>query len=156
MLGDFCFEGETVIHGLLLGEDPRSTAEQGFRSKWGRRISEPTVEEVRVQGIGLGLTCKNLKMSWNTGNSGTTSTRLDARDEASHPGKFFMVTGDRSIWIRPMSCVVASLQQMGVQIWGAQTTICWQPLAIQGQNSQNRIHYQSPIALPKPNRVHLC
>lgn len=45
-------EGETIIHGLLLGEDPRSTAEC-FRAM-GATTSELNAEEVRVNGIGLG------------------------------------------------------------------------------------------------------
>ncbi|MCY7324368.1 MAG: 3-phosphoshikimate 1-carboxyvinyltransferase, partial [Phormidesmis sp. CAN_BIN36] len=51
MLGALA-EGETIIHGLLLGEDPRSTAEC-FRAM-GATISALNAEEVRVKGIGLG------------------------------------------------------------------------------------------------------
>lgn len=133
-------EGETIIHGLLLGEDPRSTAEC-FRAM-GAAISELNAEEVRVDGIGLG----NLRESedvLNTGNSGTT-TRLMLGILASHPGKFFTVTGDRSIRSRPMSRVVKPLQQMGAQIWGRNENSL-APLAIQGQ-ALKPIHYHSPIA----------
>src|SRR4028118_1342167 len=51
MLGAIA-QGETTIKGLLLGEDPRSTA-ACFRAL-GADISELNTEEVRVRGIGLG------------------------------------------------------------------------------------------------------
>lgn len=133
-------EGETIIHGLLLGEDPRSTAEC-FRAM-GAAISELNAEEVRVDGIGLG-NLREPEDVLNTGNSGTT-TRLMLGILASHPGKFFTVTGDRSIRSRPMSRVVKPLQQMGAQIWGRNEN-SRAPLAIQGQ-ALKPIHYHSPIA----------
>lgn len=133
-------EGETIIHGLLLGEDPRSTAEC-FRAM-GAAISELNAEEVRVNGIGLG-NLREPEDVLNTGNSGTT-TRLMLGILASHPGKFFTVTGDRSIRSRPMSRVVKPLQQMGAQIWGRNENSL-APLAIQGQ-ALKPIHYHSPIA----------
>ena len=139
MLGALA-EGETIIHGLLLGEDPRSTAEC-FRAM-GAAISELNVEEVRVKGIGLG-NLQEPEDVLNTGNSGTT-TRLMLGILASHPGKFFTVTGDRSIRSRPMSRVVKPLQQMGAQIWGRNENSL-APLAIQGQ-ALKPIHYHSPIA----------
>jgi len=139
MLGALA-EGETVIHGLLLGEDPRSTA-ACFRAM-GATISELNAEEVRVKGIGLG-NLQEPEDILNTGNSGTT-TRLMLGILASHPGKFFTVTGDRSIRSRPMSRVVKPLQQMGAQIWGRNNNSL-APLAIQGQNLKP-IHYHSPIA----------
>ncbi|PSB21623.1 3-phosphoshikimate 1-carboxyvinyltransferase [Phormidesmis priestleyi ULC007] len=139
MLGALA-EGETIIHGLLLGEDPRSTAEC-FRAM-GATISKLNAEEVRVNGIGLG-NLQEPEDVLNTGNSGTT-TRLMLGILASHPGKFFTVTGDRSIRSRPMSRVVKPLQQMGAQIWGRNENSL-APLAIQGQ-ALKPIHYHSPIA----------
>ena len=139
MLGALA-EGETIIHGLLLGEDPRSTAEC-FRAM-GAAISDLNAEEVRVKGIGLG-NLQEPEDVLNTGNSGTT-TRLMLGILASHPGKFFTVTGDRSIRSRPMSRVVKPLQQMGAQIWGRDSNSL-APLAIQGQ-ALKPIHYYSPIA----------
>ncbi len=139
MLGALA-DGETVIHGLLLGEDPRSTA-ACFRAM-GATISELNSTEVRVQGIGLG----NLQEPENvldTGNSGTT-TRLMLGILASHPDRFFTVTGDHSIRSRPMSRVVKPLQQMGAQIWGRKGNSL-APLAIQGQKL-TAMTYESPIA----------
>ncbi|HEY9831951.1 MAG TPA: 3-phosphoshikimate 1-carboxyvinyltransferase [Stenomitos sp.] len=139
MLGAIA-QGETQIQGLLLGEDPRSTA-SCFRAM-GAQISELNSEQVIVQGIGLGQLQEPIDVL-NAGNSGTT-LRLMLGLLASHPGRFFTVTGDSSLRSRPMSRVVKPLQEMGAKIWGRQgTTLA--PLAIQGQ-SLKPIHYQSPIA----------
>ncbi|MBW4553450.1 MAG: 3-phosphoshikimate 1-carboxyvinyltransferase [Aphanocapsa sp. GSE-SYN-MK-11-07L] len=139
MLGALA-QGETSIQGLLLGEDPRSTAEC-FRAI-GSEISELNTELVKVKGIGLG----NLREPadvLNAGNSGTT-LRLMLGILASQPERFFTITGDKSLCSRPMSRVVEPLQQMGAQIWGRQGG-SRAPLAIQGQTLRP-IHYHSPIA----------
>ncbi len=139
MLGALA-EGETVIHGLLLGEDPRSTA-ACFRAM-GAEISELNTQEVRVKGIGLGRLQEPVDLL-DAGNSGTTM-RLMLGILASHPGRFFTVTGDSSLRSRPMSRVIKPLLMMGAQIWGRQGNSL-APLAIQGQQLKG-IHYQSPIA----------
>ncbi len=139
MLGALA-EGETVIHGLLLGEDPRSTA-SCFQSM-GADISALNSDEVRVRGIGLGKLIEPLDVL-NAGNSGTT-LRLMLGILASHPGRFFTITGDSSLRSRPMSRVVKPLQQMGADIWGRKDSSL-APLAIRGQTLRP-IHYQSPIA----------
>ncbi len=139
MLGAIA-EGETQIQGLLLGEDPRSTAEC-FRAM-GAEISDLNTQMVRVKGIGLGQ-LKEPVDTLNAGNSGTTM-RLMLGLLASHPGRLFVVTGDSSLRSRPMSRVVKPLQQMGANIWGRSGgTLA--PLAVQGQLLKP-IHYQSPIA----------
>lgn len=132
--------GETQIQGLLLGEDPRSTA-SCFQAL-GAEISELNTELVRVRGIGLGNFQEPVDVL-NAGNSGTT-IRLMLGLLASHPERFFTVTGDSSLRSRPMSRVVKPLQQMGAQIWGRQGNSL-APLAIQGQ-ALKPIHYHSPIA----------
>jgi 3-phosphoshikimate 1-carboxyvinyltransferase len=139
MLGALA-EGETVIHGLLLGEDPRSTA-ACFRAM-GAEISELNAEEVRVKGIGLGRLQEPVDLL-DAGNSGTTM-RLMLGILASHPGRFFTVTGDSSLRSRPMSRVIKPLLMMGAQIWGRQGNSL-APLAVQGQQLKG-IHYSSPIA----------
>lgn len=138
MLGAIAL-GETQIQGLLLGEDPRSTA-SCFRAM-GADISELNPEMVRVQGIGLGHLQEPVDVL-DAGNSGTT-LRLMLGLLAAHPG-CFVVTGDSSLRSRPMSRVVKPLQQMGAQIWGRQDGTLT-PLAIQGQTLKP-IHYHSPIA----------
>lgn len=139
MLGALA-EGETEIAGLLLGEDPRSTA-SCFQAL-GAEISELNTELVRVKGIGLGNLLEPVDVL-NAGNSGTT-LRLMLGILASHPERFFTVTGDSSLRSRPMSRVVKPLQQMGAQIWGRQGNSL-APLAITGQ-ALKPTHYHSPIA----------
>lgn len=133
-------EGETEIQGLLLGEDPRSTA-SCFQAM-GAEISELNTELVRVKGIGLGNLREPVDVL-NAGNSGTT-LRLMLGILASHPGDFFTVTGDDSLRSRPMSRVVKPLQQMGAQIWGRKNNSL-APLAVAGV-ALKPIHYHSPIA----------
>ena len=132
--------GETIIEGLLVGEDPRSTA-NCFR-QMGAKISQLNTGKVIIEGIGLG----NLREPTDildAGNSGTT-IRLMMGLLASVPGRFFTVTGDQSLRTRPMSRVVKPLQQMGATIWGRKGDAL-APLAIRGQQLQP-IHYHSPIA----------
>lgn len=133
-------QGETQIRGLLLGEDPRSTA-ACFRAM-GAEISELNTELVTVRGIGLGNLQEPADIL-DAGNSGTT-LRLMLGLLASHPGRFFSVTGDSSLRSRPMSRVVKPLQQMGAQIWGRKDNSL-APLAVSGQ-ALKPIHYHSPIA----------
>ncbi len=139
MLGAIA-QGETQIQGLLLGEDPRSTA--ACFQAMGAEISQLNSQQVRVKGIGLGQ-LQEPQDILNAGNSGTT-LRLMLGILASHPNQFFAVTGDHSLRSRPMSRVVAPLQQMGAQIWGRHAGSL-APLAIQGQ-ALKPIHYDSPIA----------
>lgn len=133
-------EGETIIEGLLVGEDPRSTA-KCFR-EMGAKISKLNTGKVIVEGVGLG----NLQEPTNlldAGNSGTT-IRLMIGLLASIPGRFYTITGDDSLRTRPMSRVVKPLEQMGATIWGRKGDAL-APLAVKGQSLQP-IHYHSPIA----------
>jgi 3-phosphoshikimate 1-carboxyvinyltransferase len=139
MLGAIA-QGETEISGLLLGEDPRSTA-SCFQAM-GAEISELNTELVRVKGIGLGNLHEPVDVL-NAGNSGTT-LRLMLGLLASHPGRFYTVTGDSSLRSRPMSRVVRPLEQMGAEIRGRKGSSL-APLSIQGQ-ALKPIHYHSPIA----------
>jgi 3-phosphoshikimate 1-carboxyvinyltransferase len=108
----------------------------------GATISQLNADEVIVRGVGVGELQEPLDIL-NAGNSGTT-LRLMLGLLASHPGRFFTVTGDKSLRSRPMSRVVHPLQQMGAQIWGRGNGSL-APLAIQGQQLKP-IHYHSPIA----------
>ncbi|MGY6528728.1 MAG: 3-phosphoshikimate 1-carboxyvinyltransferase [Cyanobacterium sp.] len=139
MLGAIA-SGQTTIEGLLLGEDPRSTA-KCFQAM-GATISELNTQKVVVEGIGnQGL--QEPTDILDAGNSGTTM-RLMLGLLASQPGKFFTVTGDNSLRSRPMSRVVKPLQQMGALIYGRKDNQN-APLAVIGQNLKP-IHYHSPIA----------
>ncbi|EAZ91810.1 3-phosphoshikimate 1-carboxyvinyltransferase [Crocosphaera chwakensis] len=139
MLGAIA-EGETIIEGLLLGEDPRSTAEC-FRAM-GAKISPLNSDKVTVQGIGLGK-LEEPQDVLNAGNSGTTM-RLMLGLLASHPDRLFCVTGDASLRSRPMSRVIKPLQEMSAQIWGRKNNTL-APLSVKGQTLKP-IHYHSPIA----------
>jgi 3-phosphoshikimate 1-carboxyvinyltransferase len=139
MLGALA-EGETVIQGLLPGEDPMSTA-RCLRAL-GAEITEINSTEVRVRGTGLGQ-LKEASDFLDAGNSGTT-LRLMMGILASQPGLFSTLTGDASLRSRPMGRVSTPLGQMGAQIWGRQGGK-YAPLAIQGQ-SLKPFHYHSPIA----------
>lgn len=139
MLGAIA-SGETTIEGLLLGEDPLSTA-ACFRAM-GAEISELNSERVRVKGIGL----QNLQEPFdvlNAGNSGTT-IRLMMGLLAGQRDRFFCVTGDESLRSRPMARVIQPLSQMGAEIRGRQGNTR-APLAISGRSLQP-IRYVSPIA----------
>ncbi len=132
--------GETRIQGLLLGEDPRSTA-ACFRAM-GVEISDLEQDWITVQGVGLGH-LQEPDTVMDAGNSGTT-LRLMLGLLASHPDRVFTVTGDASLRSRPMGRVITPLQKMGATIWGRQGhTLA--PLAVQGQRLRP-IHYHSPIA----------
>ncbi|MDY7012360.1 MAG: 3-phosphoshikimate 1-carboxyvinyltransferase [Cyanobacteriota bacterium] len=132
--------GETTIEGLLLGEDPRSTADC-FRAM-GAEISPLNSEKVVVKGVGLGQ-LQEPQTLLDAGNSGTTM-RLMLGLLASHPGRFFAVTGDNSLRSRPMSRVIQPLEQMGATIWGRKDNSL-APLAVRGRQLKG-IHYHSPIA----------
>ncbi len=139
MLGALA-EGETIIQGLLPGEDPISTA-RCLRAL-GAEITEINSTEVRVRGTGLGR-LKEASDILDAGNSGTT-LRLMMGILASQPGLFSTLTGDLSLRSRPMGRVSTPLGQMGAQIWGRQGGK-YAPLAILGQ-SLKPFHYHSPIA----------
>ena len=139
MLGAIA-EGETIIEGLLLGEDPRSTA-ACFRAM-GAEISELNSQRVIVNGVGIG-NLKEPQDILDAGNSGTTM-RLMLGLLASHPDRLFTVTGDNSLRSRPMSRVIKPLSEMGASIWGRKGNSL-APLAVRGQRLKP-MHYHSPIA----------
>ncbi|ERN41759.1 3-phosphoshikimate 1-carboxyvinyltransferase [Rubidibacter lacunae KORDI 51-2] len=139
MLGAIA-SGETRVRGLLLGEDPRSTAL--CLQAMGAEISGLNASEVVVRGVGVGNLQEPADVL-DAGNSGTT-LRLLLGLLASQSGCCFTVTGDRSLRSRPMSRVVMPLRAMGAQIWGRRgDTLA--PLAIRGQVLQP-LRYESPIA----------
>jgi len=139
MLGAIA-KGETRIQGLLLGEDPRSTA-RCFQAM-GVEISSLEDEWVTVRGVGLGNLQEPAEVL-DAGNSGTT-LRLMLGLLASHPDRFFAVTGDNSLRSRPMGRVIKPLTEMGATIWGRRDNSL-APLAIRGKALRPN-HYHSPIA----------
>lgn len=139
MLGAIA-SGETIVRGLLLGEDPRSTA--ACFQACGADISPLNEEQVRIRGMGTGQ-LQEPEDVLNAGNSGTTM-RLMLGILASQPDKFFTVTGDKSLRARPMDRVINPLQTMGANIWGRQGNRV-APLAMVGKRLQPT-QYHSPVA----------
>jgi 3-phosphoshikimate 1-carboxyvinyltransferase len=135
MLGAIA-QGETQIRGLLLGDDPRSTA-QCFRDM-GTVISDLNADLVVVQGAEW----HEPRDVLHAGNSGTTM-RLMLGILASQPQRFFVITGDNSLRSRPMKRVIHPLQAMGAEIWCRAGG--YAPLAVNGK-SLKAIDFVSPIA----------
>ncbi len=131
--------GETVIEGLLEGEDVLRTAAAMRALGATVERGEGNVWHVRGRGLG-GLTepAEILDM----GNSGTAA-RLLMGILASHPLTAFL-TGDSSLCRRPMGRVRAPLEQFGAQIvtrGGGRM-----PLAIIGTADPMPVHYRLPVA----------
>lgn len=131
--------GTTTIRGLLLGEDPRSTA--ACFSALGATISPLNDTLVTVEGIGLGALQEPADVL-NAGNSGTT-LRLMLGLLAAQPQQFFAITGDGSLRSRPMKRVIHPLQHMGAEIWCRAGG--YAPLAVRGQMLRP-ITFVSPVA----------
>lgn len=132
--------GRTTIEGLLLGEDPCSTA-RCFQAM-GVTISPLNEQKITIEGVGL----ENLQEPTDildAGNSGTTM-RLMLGILAAQQGKFFIITGDNSLRSRPMSRVIKPLKEMGAQIWGRKNNNL-APLSICGK-ALNPLEYYSPVA----------
>ncbi|MBW4697379.1 MAG: 3-phosphoshikimate 1-carboxyvinyltransferase [Aphanocapsa lilacina HA4352-LM1] len=133
-------EGESVIEGLLPGDDPRSTA--ACLRALGAEISGIDGPSVRVRGVGLGRLHEPADVL-DMGNSGTTM-RLMLGVLAGQPGLFCTLTGDRSLRSRPMLRVVSPLRQMGARIWGREEG-GRAPLAVWGEQLR-AIDFVSPVA----------
>ncbi|NJK33628.1 MAG: 3-phosphoshikimate 1-carboxyvinyltransferase [Oscillatoriales cyanobacterium SM2_2_1] len=131
--------GTTTIRGLLLGEDPRSTA--ACFAALGATISPLNDSLVTVEGIGLGALQEPVDVL-NAGNSGTT-LRLMLGLLAAQPRRFFTITGDGSLRSRPMKRVIHPLQEMGAEIWCRAGG--YAPLAVRGQMLRP-ITFASPVA----------
>ncbi|MBK3734231.1 3-phosphoshikimate 1-carboxyvinyltransferase [Azospirillum brasilense] len=131
--------GETVIHGLLEGEDVLNTAaamrllgaqaERGGDGVW------------RVRGVGLGGLSEPAQVL-DMGNSGTAA-RLLMGLVASHPITC-VFTGDASLNKRPMARVTGPLEQMGARFVGRSGGRL--PLAVGGSDRTVPITYRLPVA----------
>ncbi|TWA90838.1 3-phosphoshikimate 1-carboxyvinyltransferase [Azospirillum brasilense] len=131
--------GETVIHGLLEGEDVLNTAaamrllgaqaERGGDGVW------------RVRGVGLGGLAEPAQVL-DMGNSGTAA-RLLMGLVASHPITC-VFTGDASLNKRPMARVTGPLEQMGARFVGRSGGRL--PLTVVGSDRTVPITYRLPVA----------
>lgn len=132
-------EGETIISGLLTGDDVIATA-SAMRAM-GAHINFSDDGLVRVIGTGLGQLQEPSKIL-DMGNSGT-STRLLIGMVAGHNiTATFM--GDESLQKRPMARVMTPLEQMGAQFLSRAGGRL--PLTTRGQSSLKPIAYQVPVA----------
>ena len=138
MLGGLA-AGETMITGLLTGDDVIATA-SAMRAL-GANINFSDDGIVRVRGVGLG----NLKEPTGVldmGNSGT-STRLLMGMVAGH-ALSATFTGDGSLIKRPMARVITPLNQMGAEsISRAGGRL---PLTMRGRADLKPIDYTLPVA----------
>jgi 3-phosphoshikimate 1-carboxyvinyltransferase len=132
-------EGETLISGLLTGEDVINTA-NAMRAL-GAKITDNGDGLWRCQGIGVGNLTEPLNIL-DMGNSGT-STRLLMGIVGSHPITSFF-TGDASLVKRPMGRVITPLEQMGVKFMARSGGRL--PLGIQGTGEAKGITYRLPVA----------
>lgn len=131
--------GETIISGLLEGEDVLHTAD-AMRAM-GAKIKKGGDGLWRVFGVGLGGLQEpeeNLKM----GNSGT-STRLLMGLVGGHSIKATF-TGDTSLSGRPMNRVIKPLEQMGIDCEASEGGRL--PLTVKGTLDVLATTYELPVA----------
>ncbi|MFI5000195.1 MAG: 3-phosphoshikimate 1-carboxyvinyltransferase, partial [Reyranellales bacterium] len=130
--------GETIVSGLLEGEDVLCTA-AALRALGAEIAHENGVWRVRGFGVGGGREPGNVL---DLGNSGT-SARLLSGILASQPFVSFM-TGDGSLRRRPMQRVIEPLQRMGARFVSRDGGRM--PLGIIGTDEMVPIEYRLPVA----------
>lgn len=130
--------GESVIDGLLEGEDVLSTA--AALQALGAELEREAPGRWRVHGVGVGGLSEPAGVL-DLGNAGTAA-RLLMGVVASHPFTSFF-TGDASLRARPMGRVAAPLESMGAQI--VPRSGCRLPLAVLGAESPLPISYRLPV-----------
>jgi 3-phosphoshikimate 1-carboxyvinyltransferase len=138
MLGTLAV-GETVIEGLLEGEDVLRTA-AAMRALGGTAVRDGD-GRWRVHGRGIGGLAEPTDVL-DLGNAGT-GARLLMGLLASHRLTAFL-TGDASLRGRPMARVAKPLQEIGARIIARDG--CRLPLAIIGAAEPVPISYRLPVA----------
>ncbi len=131
--------GETLVSGLLEGEDVLSTA--AAMRAMGAEIVRGADGTWRILGVGVGSLLQP-QAALDMGNSGT-STRLLMGLVASHPITATFV-GDASLSKRPMGRVIEPLSQMGASFEGAPGGRL--PLTLRGISPAVPIEYRLPVA----------
>ena len=131
--------GETVIDGLLEGEDVQATA-AALRAM-GAAIVREQSGRWRVHGVGVGALLQPAT-ALDMGNSGT-STRLLMGLVASHPVTATFV-GDASLSGRPMGRVTEPLSLMGASFAAAPGGRL--PLTMTGRCPAVPLRYVLPVA----------
>ncbi|MGL4543376.1 MAG: 3-phosphoshikimate 1-carboxyvinyltransferase, partial [Polymorphobacter sp.] len=131
--------GETIIDGLLEGEDVLATA-AALRA-CGADITRTASGRWHVHGVGVGGLLQP-RTALDMGNSGT-STRLLMGLFATHPITVTL-TGDASLSRRPMARVTVPLAQMGATFTTAPGGCL--PLTMAGAALPLPIRYVLPVA----------
>jgi 3-phosphoshikimate 1-carboxyvinyltransferase len=131
--------GETLIHGLLEGEDVLNTAHA--MKALGAKIHRGEDGIWHTFGVGTGH-LREPDEILDMGNSGT-STRLLMGLVAGHPVTAFF-TGDASLVKRPMGRVMTPLEQMGAQFMARAGGRL--PLAVRGAQAPMPVSYRLPVA----------
>ncbi|MEM7123444.1 MAG: 3-phosphoshikimate 1-carboxyvinyltransferase [Pseudomonadota bacterium] len=138
MLGGLAV-GETVVRGLLEGEDVLATAE-AMRA-FGAEIGRDDGGVWRIWGRGVGG-LKQPDDVIDLGNSGT-GVRLLMGLAAGHP--FASVfTGDASLRKRPMGRIARPLEAMGATFEGREGDRL--PMTVKGSDFLMPITYETPVA----------
>ena len=130
--------GETVIDGLLEGEDVHATA--AAMRAMGAHAERDAEGRWRVRGVGVGGLLQPAGVL-EMGNSGT-STRLLAGLVASHAIRATFV-GDASLSKRPMQRIITPLSRMGAQFSGNGDRL---PMTVEGACPALPIEYRLPVA----------
>lgn len=131
--------GETIISGLLEGEDVLGTAEA--MRQLGARIERGDDGLWRVFGVGLGGLHEPRDII-DMGNSGT-SVRLLMGLAGGHPITT-QFTGDASLTKRPMKRVITPLEMMGITFEATNGERL--PLSVTGPEDLLSIEYHLPVA----------
>lgn len=131
--------GETVIHGLLEGEDVLHTA--AAMRLLGAEAERNNDGVWRVRGVGLGALQEPAQVL-DMGNSGTAA-RLLMGLVAGHPITC-VFTGDASLNKRPMARVTKPLEEMGARFVGRSGGRL--PLTVVGSGDLVPITYRLPVA----------
>jgi 3-phosphoshikimate 1-carboxyvinyltransferase len=131
--------GESVVEGLLEGEDVLATA--AAMRAMGAQIERGGDGRWRIYGVGVGGLLQP-EGALDMGNSGT-STRLLMGLVASHP-IIVTFTGDASLSKRPMNRVIEPLSLMGAEFTSSPGGRL--PLMLRGIAPAVPIDYRLPVA----------
>jgi len=130
--------GETIIDGLLEGEDVLATAHA--LQALGADLERDSDGRWHVHGVGIGgLTEPDMPL--DMGNAGTAA-RLLMGVVAGHPITAFF-TGDASLRSRPMARVIEPLERVGASFVARSGNRL--PLAVIGAQSALPIRYTVPV-----------
>ncbi|MCW5697027.1 MAG: 3-phosphoshikimate 1-carboxyvinyltransferase [Bauldia sp.] len=130
--------GDTVVHGLLEGEDILATI--GAMRALGARITKAEDGAWHIAGVGVGG-CLEPEGIIDYGNSGT-GARLAIAIAGSHAFSATF-TGDASLVKRPMGRIIEPLRRMGVQVLARSGDRL--PLTVQGPDRLVPIEYRLPV-----------